>query len=318
MKKLPFLLIFTLLFTLLAPVAYATQAETTAPTVSDLPGGTCGDNLTWTYDNGTLTVSGIGEMAPGSPWSAYQDSITALVLTGGVTTVAENAFQGYTALKTIDFGAFLTEIGPSAFQGCTGLTEIQLPSTFRKFGESAFQDCSRLMKVHCAGGMPSFRFNCLWNGSNITVYYPTERPWGLEYVRELELNFGGRLEVLASDGTDPLPYGPEPTEAPTEEPTEAPTTLPETTEAPTVPQTTEAPTVPEITEVPTQPETEPETTETEPLLSFTQPPAENKDDGGSLNALVIILVGAAGLLAGIAAVVLVLKLLGSRGGKYLD
>ncbi|MCD7934803.1 MAG: hypothetical protein LUF77_05750, partial [Oscillospiraceae bacterium] len=52
----------------------------TAALADDATNGTCGDNLTWTFDNGVLTISGEGEMnnyaAAGTPWYAYKYSIT--------------------------------------------------------------------------------------------------------------------------------------------------------------------------------------------------------------------------------------------------
>lgn len=51
-KILSILLAACLIFSLLPVSAMA------APTVS----GTCGDNLTWTLENGVLTISGTGKM----------------------------------------------------------------------------------------------------------------------------------------------------------------------------------------------------------------------------------------------------------------
>lgn len=261
------LMICCLLLTAFAPAAYATETtETAAAVIFGNPSGTCGDNLTWTLEDGTLTISGEGEMADGAPWSAYKDSITSVVFTGGVTTVAAEAFKDYDKLTSVDFGGSMREINDRAFQSCEGLTSITLPATFRRFGPECFQGCMNLAKVYCAGSMPSFNSNCLWTYNPITVYYPESNPWPLKYIEELETNFGGRLEILCEDGTDPyVPTEPEETEETTEattEPTEETVTEPETqpTEAATEPtviptETTPAETVPETT-VPMETEAE--------------------------------------------------------------
>ena len=83
MKKriLSVLLVLCLVFTLL-PVG-ATAAEATS--------GTCGSNLKWKLEDGTLTVSGTGAMynyGDGSgrtvPWSSQKDSIEKVVIGSGV------------------------------------------------------------------------------------------------------------------------------------------------------------------------------------------------------------------------------------------
>ena len=59
-------------------------------------GGSCGKNLTWKLTDGTLTVSGTGEMTNYSsqfdtPW-ARNETITAIVVEDGVTSIGSNAF----------------------------------------------------------------------------------------------------------------------------------------------------------------------------------------------------------------------------------
>lgn len=270
-----FVLLFlaaVMLLTLLAPAAYAAEDEETEateaveeteepeeteegrkPHVSTATSGACGDNLAWNLDGSTLTISGSGEMAPGAPWAHLQDKVKKLVLTGGITTVAEGAFRDFDALRVIEFGGSLKEIGAEAFLGCDELTYISLPASFVRFGPRSFQECTSLTEVYCAGNMPSFRGNCLWTGNYVTVYHPVDKPWPQEAVEQLVSNFGGRLEILAGSGEGYFTYElPEETAAPTEvltEPETEPTTIP-TTEPATEPPT-EAP-----TEAPTQPVTE--------------------------------------------------------------
>lgn len=339
------LLAVCLLLTMLSPVAFATETadptettaaaaeettetaaeETTVPTEAPTEptqtpvatSGTCGDGLTWELDGGTLTVSGSGEMDDGAPWEAYKDRITSVIFTGGVTTVGAEAFMDCENLTSVSFGGSMREIGTAAFKNCTGLTSISLPSTFRRFGAESFMGCTGLKEVHCSGSMPSFNGNCLWTGNYITVYYPVNNAWPLEYVEELENNFGGRLEILSSAGDDPYKYT-EPVE--TEETTE---TTPEETTVPTTEETTEPtvepttmPTAESVTEVTTEATAAP--VQTEEITETTEEsavPAEEEDEGGSgLVWLFVVPV----VLTVVIICALLLRGMRSKGGKYAE
>ena len=255
-----------LLLTLFAPAAFAAETEG-----EDGADNRCGENLSWTLDGSTLTISGSGNMddfPDGAPWADSRESIHTVILSGGVTSVGAGAFTGYQNLTAVDFGSSLKEIGEKAFQSCEGLTKISLPASFRRFGPSCFEGCTNLTEVYCDGGMPSFNANCLWNGGTITIYCPVNNVWPEQYVEELETNFHGRLQVLTADGSDPFRFDTEtrapaestaaPTTKPTTEPTTVPTTVPTT--APTTAPTTEATETPttQATEVHTLPTPEPE------------------------------------------------------------
>ena len=121
-------------------------AFTEASAATIVSSGTCGaqgDNLTWILDDeGTLTISGSGEMcdytwASPSPWGS--DVTEALI---------ENS---------------VTSIGDEAFKGCTGLTSITIPNSVTSIGGvsnprtlvGAFEGCSRLGVNKAEGEMVS-------------------------------------------------------------------------------------------------------------------------------------------------------------------
>ena len=253
--------------------------------------GYCGEAVTWTYADGVLTLEGSGRMDDfyaGQPWQACAEQITQLKIADGITYVGAYAFPDYDALKTVQFGGSLTEIGQSAFSGCDGLTEISLPGSFRIFGEESFSHCKNLKAIHFEGGFPKFKMNSMWD-TFAKLYYPAERPWPLEHIRQLEEAFQGRIEFLASDGTDP--YVPEEagdretTEAtePSAQPpaeTEMPTEAPHTEPAEEV---TEAPRTEPAEEVTEAPSTEAE--ETQETAAAEEPVIfpESQDGGGGLS-----------------------------------
>lgn len=303
MKKLLNLFLLLCLLLSLAMPAFGSELEDAETS------GTCGEEMVWEYADGVLTVEGSGYMddfEESAPWAAFQDEIKRVELKGSIEYIGAHAFTDYDALETVNFGGALYEIGAEAFKSCDGLTVIYLPATFKVFGESSLSSCSNLTSIHCSGRFPSFRMNCLWNTFG-KIYYPAEKPWGTEYIAQLEEAFKGRIEFLASDGTDHYqPDGEAVTEAPTQAPTEEPTQPP--TAAPTqAPEPTAAPT--EILEtVPvTAPQTEPEAT----FHRETEPAPAAQPESKSWIGLVIIGAVAAFVLLGI-----IVTLAGSRRGRY--
>ena len=255
--------------------------------------GDCGEELQWVLEEGVLTISGNGPMEDfeeQAPWYEYRDSIEKVVLSGGVTTVGANAFRDYDAITEVDFGEALNMLGAGSFASCGGLTRLHLPKTFRIFGEESLRGCPNLKAIHCEGPFPSFKLNCLWD-TYTKIYFPVNSPWPVSLIQQLEEAFQGRIEFLASDGTDP--YVPEEATQATET-TTAPETVPETT-AVTVP-TTEAVTEPTSvsttapTTVPTTaPTTEPPTQWTQATAPLeTQPAQEKTRSGGAVVGLALV------------------------------
>ena len=203
-KLLTTFLTLCLLITMAAPVfATETAAPTAEPTAAPLD-NTCGEDMTWDYADGVLTITGSGSMddfEEEAPWAAYKNEIKRVVLSGSISYIGARAFSNYDALETVNFGSSLYEIGTEAFKSCDGLTVIYLPASFKVFGESSFMSCSNLTAIHCSGKFPSFRLNCMWDTYG-TIYYPADKPWGVEYIEQMETAFKGRIEFLASDGSD--------------------------------------------------------------------------------------------------------------------
>ena len=290
MKKRIFisLLALCMLLSAFCPAVYATETEdpvdTTEATEIVRAPDECGEGIKWSFDGGVLTITGDGKMddfSEGAPWASHKDAIEEVVLDGDITYIGAYAFKDCDGILSVEFGDALYEVGKEAFASCDGLTSIWLPASFKIFGEGSFQNCGNLEEIHSEGRFPSFKQNCLW-GTYCSIYFPAERPWGTEYILQLEEAFNGRIQFLASDGTDPV-TGTEPeTEPVTEPPTEAPTEMP--TEAPTE-APTQAPTeqIPEETLV-TEPETAPEPTETVPVAE------EGKSSGGWIGLVIVVLV----------------------------
>ncbi len=116
------------------------------------PHGSCGDKLTWKFENGTLTVSGTGAMyefgwVSDIPWTKFADGIKAVVIENGVTSICNYAFEDCEALESVSLPASLTIIGEWAFVHCSKLESITLPDGVQTIGSGAFQNCLSLKSV---------------------------------------------------------------------------------------------------------------------------------------------------------------------------
>lgn len=130
MKYTKFLLPILVLFLLLnlgIPAKAVSYAE-----------GKCGDNVFWTLDDGTLTITGSGPMSdfsaasPG-PWHNLYNSIKTVKIAEGVTTIGSYAFYN------------LDPYYPYA------ITSVTIPKSLVSVGTMAFSDCSQLTDVYYAG-----------------------------------------------------------------------------------------------------------------------------------------------------------------------
>ncbi len=149
MKKVTYFLIFALLLSLCAcgkaesaPVVTppAEEAEPSAlPLLPESPEEAeeaPAEGISWHYEDGTLTVSGKGDMEDYSlftaPWdeAGHSFSVNKLVVEEGVVS-----------------------LGKFAFAACCNLTEVSLPSSLRMIGESCFADCGALRSILLPEGL---------------------------------------------------------------------------------------------------------------------------------------------------------------------
>ena len=110
--------------------------------------GTCGDNLTWTLNGGTLTISGTGAMknysSSTAPWYSSRSSIKTVIIEDGVTSIGNYAFYECSGLTAITIPNSVTSIGERAFYRCSSLTSITIPNSVTSIGEETFSGCSKL------------------------------------------------------------------------------------------------------------------------------------------------------------------------------
>ena len=102
-------------------------------------------------DDGTLTISGKGDMPDNSsldaPWYKYNQKIKTVVIENGVTSIGMGAFFYCSGLTSVTIPNSVTSIGNSAFYGCKSLTSVTIPNSVTSIGENAFWGCKSLTSV---------------------------------------------------------------------------------------------------------------------------------------------------------------------------
>lgn len=154
----------------------------------------CGDSLSWSITDGTLVITGSGDMTSYTtyskvPWYSQRNNIRAVELPEGLTSISRyafygcskleeitvpdsvqdigaNAFYDCTALKQVRLGTGLSYIGSEAFFGCTGLAEIYIPAGVTEIGSYALANCTALETIEVSADNHSFSSDeagCLFN-----------------------------------------------------------------------------------------------------------------------------------------------------------
>ena len=135
-----------------------------------------GTNLSWELtDDGTLTISGEGEMASNSYYGSYD--IFRVEILDGVTSIGEGAFADCSSLTSIVIPESVTSIGEWAFDYCSSLTSIVIPESVTSIGEGAFAYCSSLENIISNNPTPPscIGLSCFSDvDSDIPVYVPAE------------------------------------------------------------------------------------------------------------------------------------------------
>ena len=163
--------------------------------------GVCGSSLAWALDdNGTLTISGTGEMndfgdsiGTSAPWLlldfdvTYQEvtmadghtyqcntTIKNVVIEDGITSIGELAFAWCSSLTSITIPDSITSIHTGAFAWCPNLTNVTLQSGVTAICKGAFYECDSLASVTISSSVTSIDSLAFYNCrslSDITVAF---------------------------------------------------------------------------------------------------------------------------------------------------
>jgi hypothetical protein len=180
----------------------------------------CGEDLTWKFKGGTLSIDGTGEMYDYSedylaPWSEHCLEITNVTISDGVTSIGSYAFC-YCSVKSITLPFGLKHIGssaffncpniqqinipdsveyidPYAFSCCKGLHTVQLPASLTLISEELFAECDNLRNLSIPGSVTEIGANAF---SKCTAFSLTGLPDGIKSIGAAAFENCGRIEEL--------------------------------------------------------------------------------------------------------------------------
>jgi len=180
------------------------------------------DNLTWVFDNGTLTISGTGDMgkegnnfysSSNTPWNSNMSKITTVIIEDGVTNIGGSAFGMATLLSSVTIPKSVTSIGRYAFYG-SGFASITIPEKVGSIEDYAFGDCAALTQITVLNPTPPEATSSTFSGltvTNITLNVPANSEndykdddfWGQFNIKEIE---DEDEEITIPDGYHPEDY----------------------------------------------------------------------------------------------------------------
>lgn len=196
MKKAISLILAVLLTATLTAPAFAADYDATS--------GVCGDNMTWSFEGDTLTITGTGRMwdfenlfasdTPNdSPWLWKKPKT--VNISEGVTYIGSYAFQRCTA-KTVNLPSTLTEIGEYAFKRAD-IKTASLPEGIQVIGDGAFNLCYSLSSINLPDSLTRIG-SAAFSGAGITS---VKIPDGITVLEDWTFGDCSKLQsVILPDG----------------------------------------------------------------------------------------------------------------------
>lgn len=173
--------------------------------IQAIASGQCGDDLSWSFDEatGTLSITGSGDMWDWSynssaPWYSLRASIKSVELPRGLTGIGSRAFYYCSGLTSVTIPAGVTSIGSNAFSYCSGLTGVGIPNTVRLIGEYAFSNCSALTSVVIREGTESIMDQAFASCSTLSRVM---LPGSLTYLGDRVFYCSSELQEVYFGGT---------------------------------------------------------------------------------------------------------------------
>ena len=103
-----------------------------------------GDNLQWYLHDGTLTISGEGEMmndASPDQWRDYYEQITKVVVEERVTSLGfYGTFRNFRNAASFELPVSLTKIGENSFNNCPSLKDVYYCGSAEQWEEIDISD----------------------------------------------------------------------------------------------------------------------------------------------------------------------------------
>ena len=175
-KALGVFLVVALFFGMCSPAApFLPKVSFEVGAISDnvVTSGNCGAEASFKfYDDGTLVVSGSGEMNSFQNFAKRQQ-VKSVIIEEGITFIPKYGFQWFENMKSIYFPESLKAIGPSAFSQSYSLENVIIPEGVSAIGYGAFSSCSSLKSITILNYdcmLPDVEFRGYFMPCSVVVY----------------------------------------------------------------------------------------------------------------------------------------------------
>ncbi|MBR5337709.1 MAG: Ig-like domain-containing protein [Lachnospiraceae bacterium] len=116
-----------------------------------------------------------------------------LVIPNDVKAIGRNAFDGYTAIKSVSIPATVTKIDMNAFKDCKGLTSITIPGNVEFIGACAFSGCTGLTSISIPDSVKTMMDRAFDGCSGLTT---AKISFGMDVIRWGTFRNCTRLESI--------------------------------------------------------------------------------------------------------------------------
>ena len=164
----------------------------------------CGENATWTLQDGVLHISGTGDMDDydydntKAPWYGVKDQITSIIIDNGITSIGDFTFTELINLASVDIPDSVVRIGSCSFEWCTSIKKISVPKTVKEIGEGAFCVCKSLENIDLPESLHEQTFDDTF--SNCPKLKQITIPKGVTELNTAFNNCESLTEIIVPEG----------------------------------------------------------------------------------------------------------------------
>lgn len=180
----------------------------TAFAAEDIPSmGNCGkngDNVSYVYQDGTLTIAGTGEMADyekytdnETPYEDIKRFVKTVVVQAGVTRIGNYAFGSCDELQSVTLPEGIVSIGDYAFSSAYSLRNITLPESLETLGTYSFGG-SFIESITIPSKVKEISDSCFMSCDQLTS---VTLPEGLEAIGNTAFGYDNKLTDITIPNT---------------------------------------------------------------------------------------------------------------------
>lgn len=135
-----------------------------------------GDGFIYNKETCLLTITGSGEMDNFSwwndsyaPWSGYAKEAKKVIISDGITSIGDYAFEDFIALKEAEIPNSVKRLGMHSFSG-SALSELNIPASVEIIDDMPFVNCDFMTSYNVAEETPITAVKTVFYSVRINLY----------------------------------------------------------------------------------------------------------------------------------------------------